>query len=336
MIQNSYRYSLLRWISVPSLCLSFALPSFAVAKTIRFGMNPWIANYPLNIADQLGYFKQEGLDVQVINFSTDQEMRDAILTKRVDLSMDMLGSFIGYSQDGYPITILAQTDWSFGGDKIILKKNLAPKNLKGKTIGVYQNRPSVTYFLDHWLKLQGLNLKDIKLVELNAEDIARNFVANRFSAMVNYDPNIADSLKRGNGVIKATTANYPGIMPEGIGGHSATIKSLSSSEIRSIFKAWKKALVWAKNPKNNQQFLEIVLKNTFKGEISLSQKEFRDHLSKVKVHDPETLIKLNNPGQGTDQYINAIHLFLKRNGLLKRKFDSKNLFHSVRSSEYLK
>ncbi len=53
--------------------------------------------------------------------------------------------------DGVPLTLVCETDWSHGGDKILIKKDTDLSEIKGKTIGVYLNMPSVTFFLNQYL-----------------------------------------------------------------------------------------------------------------------------------------------------------------------------------------
>lgn len=318
---------MVRTIKLLSLLALLFVPANRVAgaKQLHVGMSPWIADYPLNVADVKGFFKLEGIDIKVTNFASDQEMQAAAKHKRVDFIADMLGSFVGYDQEGFPMTILAQTDWSHGGDQIILKKGVEIKSLKGQPLGVYQNKPSVTYFLDKWLGTKGLHLKDFKLVDMEAENVTKNFIAGKMKLIVNYDPYSGDAVKKGNGVVMATTATWPGVMPEGIGGHADMVSKIPAKDLTGFFKAWVRAVEWAQNPKNWPEFAKILRTKTFPGE-TLSDQDLKDMLASVHIHKKAELKTFNQPGGASDKFLSSVAAFLKTNGLLKKPVAPKSLF----------
>ncbi|MFM8454214.1 MAG: ABC transporter substrate-binding protein [Gammaproteobacteria bacterium] len=143
--------SFYRLFSLFSLFLLTLFFSQTQAETLKVGMIHWIAYSPLNVADVQGFWKEQGLDVKVINFGSNQELNNALQNKGIDIALDMIGSWVGISQSGVPLVILGETDWSHGGDKIITKKDVDFSKLKGQNIGVYLNQPSVTYFLNKFL-----------------------------------------------------------------------------------------------------------------------------------------------------------------------------------------
>ena len=170
------------------LIFSIFMIGSAEARPYRIGMIHWIAYSPLNVADVKGLWKDQGVEVEVINFGSNQELNSTLEHKRIDIACDMMGSWVGMYMEGVPLKIVCETDWSHGGDKIIARKGLKAEDLKGRTIGVYLNQPSVTFFLYQYLKQIDSSFGDIETVELEPEVLADNFIAGRFDVIVNYDP----------------------------------------------------------------------------------------------------------------------------------------------------
>ncbi|HET8706347.1 MAG TPA: ABC transporter substrate-binding protein, partial [Pseudomonadales bacterium] len=275
-------------------CLFFS--SQAEARTYRIGMIAWIAYSPLNVADTQGLWKKLGVDVEVINFGSNQELNSALQNKRIDIALDMMGSWVGMQQSGVPLTILGETDWSYGGDKIISKKGVDLTTLKGQSIGVYLNQPSVTYFLSKFLEQQKLKLSDVNIVELEPEAMADNFIAGRFNVIVNYDPQALRAINNGNGVVAATSASWDGVIPEGFVAHSENYKTMDRQDLVKIFKGWMQAVAWSKDPANWETYKTIINDKTFPVDPPFSDKEIQDMLASVRIHDHDKAIATNKNG----------------------------------------
>ncbi len=101
--------------------------------------------------------------------------------------------------DGVPLTLIGETDWSNGGDKIITKQNIKIEQLKGGKIGVYLNKPSVTFFLNKFLVQNQIRLSDVGIIELEPEAMTDNFISGRLKVIVNYNPQALRAERKGNG-----------------------------------------------------------------------------------------------------------------------------------------
>jgi NitT/TauT family transport system substrate-binding protein len=302
--------------------------SLSMAASYKIGMIHWIAYSPLNVAAEKGFWKELGLDVEVINFGSNQELNAALSSKKIDIALDMMGSWVGMYMDGVPLTIVGETDWSHGGDKIIAKKDADLSKLKGSTVGVYLNKPSVTYFLGKYLEQNKLTLSDIKIVELEPETMADNFISDRFKVIVNYDPQALRAERNGNGVVAATSASWAGVIPEGFVMHSEKYQSMSKEDLEKVFKGWMKAVDWTRNKSNWAEYKKILNTKTFEGEKPYSDEDLKGMLGSVKIHDKATSIARNKNGGGLSSYLKDLKEFLKKNNLLTKDFQPEEIFRN--------
>lgn len=297
----------------------------AEARTYRIGMIAWIAYSPLNVAANQQIWKNLGVDVEVINFGSNQELNGALENKRIDIALDMMGSWVGMLQSGVPLTILGETDWSYGGDKIISRKVVDMASLKGQSIGVYLNQPSVTYFLSQYLSQQNLGLSDVTVVELEPEAMTNNFIAGRLNVIVNYDPQALRAVNEGNGIVAATSASWDGVIPEGFVAQTENYKTMNKDDLKKIFQGWLQAVSWSKDPANWKTYTSTLNEKTFPSDDAFSDEVLKEMLDSVRIHDQSAALARNKSGGGLQQYLSDLKVFLKNAGQLKVDYDPATL-----------
>lgn len=297
------------------------LAGAAEARTYRIGMIAWIAYSPLNVAASQEMWKKLGVDVEVINFGSNQELNGALENKRIDIALDMMGSWVGMVQNGVPLTIIGETDWSHGGDKIISKKGVDMASLKGQSIGVYLDQPSVTYFLSKYLGQQNLGLADVNVVELEPEAMTNNFISGRLNVIVNYDPQALRAINEGNGVVAATSASWDGVIPEGFVAQTDNYKTMSPDDLKKIFQGWLQAVDWSKDAANWATYKTILNEKTFPNDADFSDDVLKEMIGSVRIHDKAQALERNKTGGGLQQYLGDLKAFLKTANKLKVDYD---------------
>lgn len=298
----------------------------AVARTYDIGMIHWIAYSPLNVADVNGFWAEEGVDVQVVNFTSNQALNHALEHKTIDFALDMMGSWVGMYMEGVPLTLLAETDWSHGGDKIIAKKDVDLGRLEGRTIGVYLNQPSVTFFLNQYLDRHSVSLSKVRTIELATESLTDSFIAGRFRIIVNYDPQALRAVREGGGNVAATSASYPGCIPEGLVARTDLLENVSRGDLAKIYRGWVRAVKWSKNADNWEAYKAILNAKTFDGEKPYTDGDLKEMLNSVSIHDVNTQLERNRDGGGFHDYLNRLRAFLKENDMLTRDFKPEEIF----------
>lgn len=316
------------------ICLTIGfillLGSAAHAGTYKIAMLNRAAWSPANVAEVKGFWKEQGIDVKVIVCTNPLQLFTLFKENRVDIAFDMLGNSVGYYMNGIPVRILAETDWSYGSDKIIVKKDIDPAVLKSKPIGVSANTPAILYFLNRYLSGAGQKISDIRIAEMEADTLASHFIAGYFGMIVCYDPEAARAEQDGKGKLLVSSASYDGIIPEGMIASEDTSAAISKDDLIRILKGWIKAVKWSQTPSNLKEYLDIMAQQTFKDK-KYSETELKSMLSGVRIHNLGMQAERNTDGGGLVLYLDDLKRFLEENRILKKDFSPRVIFdnHAV-------
>jgi len=318
-----------------AICISLIFSDIAYARTYKIGMTQWAGCSPNNVAEVKGFWKAQGIDVKVITLANNQELYNAFINDRLDIAHEMIGTWVGLYTEGIDLKILSEFDWCHGGDKIIAKKEFDFNNLKGEVIGIYLNKAPVLFFLNKYLESKSIRLSDVKLVEIDSDGLAANFIAGRFKIIVNYDPPAMLAEREGNGKVLVTTASYPGCMPGGYCVKTESLKTIPKDDLVKIFKGWIKAVKWIKDEKNWEEYKKILNTKTFEGAQPYSDEDLKLMLDAVRIHDEKMLSERNMENQGLMIWLKELNIMLKDNNMLKKEFKPEEIFDNSVIKEVL-
>lgn len=337
--------AMLRALLALVLTASWALAADSAAKPVfgkqanrvyRFGMVPWIAYSPLHVAEELGFWKKLGVEVTVVSYPTNPSMYRGIAGGDVDLCMDMIGSMVGMHLDGVDVKILGETDWSHGGDKIIVKRDLDVARLKARPIGVYLAKPSVTFFLNRFLRDWGLKISDVRIQELTMQELADAFIDGTFSVILNCDPEALRAERDGEGRQGVTSADYAGIIPEGVVARRDRFAAIPRDDLVKVFRGWIQAVRWLHDPRNWDEYRRILNGRTFQSDGPYTESDMQDMFRSVRIHPATTQARRNTSPDGLRTYLQSVHAFLKENGMLARDFTVDEMLDNSALIEALK
>ncbi len=317
---------------ITALCIfAMLISAVAYAAPLRLGVVPWAGFSPADVAFAKGFWKELGTDVEITSYESNTDMKNALVYKRVDFAIEVTGVWVGLHMEDVPVTILAEIDWSFGGDQFIMKKDKSPQTLKGQAVGVFSDAaiPLVyKYFGEN-----SLRLSDVRFVEMDAEELPGNFISGRFAAVVCFDQYALRAVKDGNGTVAATSATYPGCIRDSFGARSDVLKNVSHADLVNLFRGWIKAVDWLGNPANWEEYKQILNQRTFKA--AYSDSELRAMVEGVRVHDADMLQKQNQDKGGMDVYLEEFKIMLREKKELKKDFSVQDIFDNSAVMEAL-
>ena len=152
-----------------------------------------IAYLPLTIAERLGYFKKEGLDVEISDFGGGAKALQALVGGSADVVCGAYEHTIFMQAKDVNITVIALQDFSFGL-VVGLRKELAakyhgPADLKGLKFGVTAPGSASAVGLGLLLAKGGLTLSDVAVIGVGGgERAAAAMTSGQLDGMANLTP----------------------------------------------------------------------------------------------------------------------------------------------------
>ncbi len=185
-------------------------------EKIRILCPTWSGYAPVFVAQDLGYFKKLGIDVDIKFEDERANVMAAMNRKDIEMDMRTVGEYQGKPRDAKtPGVIIGTIDESLGGDGVIAPGDITSvEQLKGKTVASEPNIPG-RLLLQMELKKKGMTLADLDVKQIATADTVAVFADPSISAVVSYQPNLSqalDKIKQRNPHVLISSAQYPGII----------------------------------------------------------------------------------------------------------------------------
>jgi aliphatic sulfonates family ABC transporter substrate-binding protein len=245
---------------------------------IRFAIQP--GDIQPVIARELGYLKEEGLDVEYSIFSYGPPIIEAFTSRSVDFGL--LGDLPAYAgiANGVDITILGTYSTSAIHIGLAVRDAANIKkfsDLRGKKISVPfgSNSQPLLYL---YLERGGLSDTDLEVINLSFPDSVSSIVAGRIDATVISEPFLSQALKPGTGVSLLATAEGIKLFVNPLIGRGDFVKRYPKQTAK-LLRAWNKAGLWAKANREeaakivSQEYgldLEVIQSNIDKRQLDLA------------------------------------------------------------------
>ncbi len=237
-----------KWIATLGLTIgtAFAMPAFA--GNLKVGHSTWVGYGPFYIAQDKGFFKEEGVDVEFVIMEDTALKIGAMFAGQIDIAASTADEFPSYLKPGKTVRYAMAVDFSNGGDGVVSNKDIATiADLKGKRVAFEQGTIS-QYFLNVLLKRNGLTQADIEAVNMTAADAGTAFVAEQVDAAVTWEPALSLGANAPHGKLLASSAELPGAIVDvlAVTGENAVAKA---DDLKAFARAWYRALDYLnKNP----------------------------------------------------------------------------------------
>ena len=219
-----------------------AIPSKPEPGVIRMGIEPWIGYGPWYIAEQKGYFKKNGIDVKIINFSTDAERESAFVSGKTDVSNMPTHAALLFEQQGVAAKVALLEDESLTADAVLAKPPVTSiKDLKGQKVG-YEEGTTSDILIHYALAQNGMSATDIQKVPTPAADVGNALLAGKLGAGVTYEPYITAVLDANKGFKRIYNAGVdPGLISDVLVAHNSMIDN-DPGQIEALVKSWQEAI----------------------------------------------------------------------------------------------
>ncbi len=142
------------------------------------------------MALEKGYFRKQGLEVELESFSSGKATLDALIKEKVDLATSSETPFMRAVLNGDKIYALGTMITGEEHLAVVGRKDRgisSPKDLKGKTIGVTIGSNG-EYFLDTVLLLNGVSRDQVKTVHVKPKQMFDALIKGEVDAIATWNP----------------------------------------------------------------------------------------------------------------------------------------------------
>jgi NitT/TauT family transport system substrate-binding protein len=279
---------------------------------IRLGNVPWQGWASIDVALEKGFFAEEGVDVEIVQFGVggDPNFIEAIAKGDIDGGFYIQGALLNNAlEKGQPITYLGETDWSYGGDQIVIRPPVQASidaiRSKQRTVGAYSLTATSLLFLDLYFQDKSRHswsfpVADVIVKERLSQDLVTSFKSGEDPVSLNFDPVVQEQVAAGGEVV-ATTATYPGIISEGLMVNSDVYKRTNKDLYSAVLRGWIRGMEYmygrdhklnALNIARADEVIEIMQRRTFLSD-GTSRETVLSYLGNVRIFNRAKIEAVN-------------------------------------------
>ncbi|MGH7152582.1 MAG: ABC transporter substrate-binding protein [Acetobacteraceae bacterium] len=266
---------LLGLASVPVLHAKVAL-----ADTVTIAHSTWVGYGPLYIARDKGFFKQNGVDVDLVVMEDPKERFPTMMADRIQMIASTVDTALLYMKTPTDYQYVVAIDDSHGGDGIVAKKDITSlADLKGKKVAVDDGSVS-DFYLNVLLEKAGLKESDLNTVNMTAADAGGAFVAGRVDAAVTWEPWLSRGKATNFGHLLVNSSTSPGLITDVLIAKTNWVNT-HQKEVAAIVKSWYEAVAFYEQ--HPDEAIPIMAKGV--GGWLKDPKAFNATLSGIKFYD---------------------------------------------------
>ena len=191
---------------IAAVLWSGAVPVLAAEVHLKVGVVGTTSDAPFFIAAKKGYFKDEGLDVEFIQFDSAAKMIAPLGTGDLDVGGGATSAAL-YNAAGRSVNIRIVADKAknsngFGFQSLMVRKDLQGQvkgfaDLKGKKVAISAAGNSEAFLLDQGLRKAGLTINDVETVYLGFPQHPAAFLNKAIDASISTEPTTTFEIKQG-------------------------------------------------------------------------------------------------------------------------------------------
>lgn len=219
---------------------------------LRIEWTQWPCDWIILVAQEKGFFEKHGVQVEPVLYEIfDQAMPD-LAAEKIDGGLFVAGDLVAIVKNDNLRAVFI-TDVSDGADQIVASADIATiADLRGKRIGAALGTFG-ELFVREMLKSGNVSLKDVTLVNLNAEAVLDAIPA-QMDAGHTWEPYTSQALANGQHIL-FTSADTPGLIADLLVFRTKILKE-RPEDVRAFIAAWLEALEFTRaNPDEAAQII---------------------------------------------------------------------------------
>ena len=282
-------------------------------EPLRIGVNFWVTSEFIVMAQDKGYFDEEGIPLELVEYSSLADCRRGFERGQVDaLASTLVEVLMSRDASQRRPQVVQVIDFSNGADFIVAKPSVPDvAALKGRRVGAETDSLGI-FVLGRALEQAKLRLTDITIVSKDQSAMARAYASGEVDAAVTYPPfSVGLFGPSADGHIIFNSSEIPGEVVDVI---EVDARKLEDQDAARIQRVWKRILAHV-NENPDASYREMAKRER----IDLS--EFKKTMAGITVVTPELQRELIESGR-IKTTLQKTAQFLHEAGVLKNEPDT--------------
>lgn len=212
---------------------------------LRIALIRWPPFEFLHLAQEKGFFAQEGVEVRLIEFVDVNDTQRAFEHDKIDGGVYSLFEVM-QNRDllARKMQVPMVIDFSDGADMVLARPDIQDvRGLRGRRVGVSLS-PLDFYFLGRALEAYGMSLKDISLIHVRTEDVLEALRSGKIDAVMSYPPNSTEIEEAGIARPIFTSGQIPGEIVDVLALDEAVIRE-RPDDVAALIRGFYRAVRYA-------------------------------------------------------------------------------------------
>ncbi len=227
------------------------------AAPLKVAYSDWPGWTAFAIAEQKGWFKDAGVEVELLWFEYGPSM-EAFTAGKVDAVMVTNGDGLVTGAGGAKNIAILITDFSNGNDMVVAKPGIkSVKDLKGKKIGLEVGFVPHLLLLNG-LKKAGLSESDVTLVPTPTSQTPQVLASGQVDAIAAWQPNSGQALAALPGATAVyTSADQPGLIYDTVSVSPQSLAQRRADWVK-FASVWDKIVAYLADPATKEDGIKIM------------------------------------------------------------------------------
>lgn len=252
------------------------------SEPLRIAHTVWVGYGPLYLAQEKGFFAEEGVEVELVQQQDFRQQFVALAAGRVDGIANVVDATISYRVPEVEYQIVLALDDSLGGDGIAAKSDIESiEDLRGKRVA-YETGATAQFFLNVMLERHGMTEDDIEHIDMLGSDAGAALLSGQVDAAVTYEPYLTELRDGDDTHVLVDTRDAPGLIVDVVLFNREVIDA-RPDDVQAVVDAYYRALEYM--DANPDESVEIMAAGV--GGFLEDPEEFRNTLQYVVFYDQE-------------------------------------------------
>ncbi len=245
---------LLAWLLVMPGCGAKA-PAGQELERLSIALASWVGYGPLYLAEEKGFFAEEGLRLLLVHEELDAARRDALKAGMVDAEAGTIDMLVSERAFDVLVVAVAEVDLSLGGDAIVATEEIRSlHDLVGKRVALARDNVG-EIFLSYLLHEVGLSLELITIVPMSPDKAGQAFLDGEVDAAVTYEPWMSKAIARPGAHVLVSSKDEPGIIVDILTVREQIVRE-NPAVVRKLVRGWYRAVEFYKaNPEEASRII---------------------------------------------------------------------------------